>query len=429
MIKKIRKFVSILLVLTLVIAEFSAFGSIVRAENGSNSTALENNLSVISDEQFSELLETNEANNYVLSTNSSDELVSIVNPMLQSYRKDDSGKSWTLTQGSRLLVKASEENLANERLVEIIKLINSELLDKNVITEPLIMMYATEDQVTVNDILVDLSSEVTTESSSDEAYKLEINDNGIKITARKEIGVLYGLRTIQNIMDVNRSLPYGEIVDYPDVIERRLHVDMARKYISKDWFIQRIREMSYMKLNTIQMHFSENHGFRIESEVDPAIVSDEHLTKAEVREIIAEANKYGISVIPSLDSPGHVDQILRAHPEYGQIDIDGNHFKSGLDVTNPEAVAYIKTLYAEYMDLFEGSTDFHIGGDEYMEFDRPPFTTKYKKVLNDYALKTLGEGYIWKDVLMTYINDIAEFVHKRGFTPRVFNDGLYYGEN
>ena len=81
------------------------------------------------------------------------------------------------------------------------------------------------------------------------------------------------------------------------------------------------------------------------------------------------------------------------------------------------------------MDLFEGCTDFHIGGDEYMEFDRPPFTTEYKSVLNSYAVEKYGQGYIWKDVIAGYINDLAEYVHDRGFTPRIWNDGVYYGES
>ena len=88
----------------------------------------------------------------------------------------------------------------------------------------------------------------------------------------------------------------GEIVDYPNVAERRVHVDCARKYISKDWFIRQIREMSYMKMNALQIHFSENMGFRIECETDPSIVSDQYLTKTEVREILAEAKKYGINI-------------------------------------------------------------------------------------------------------------------------------------
>ena len=135
---------------------------------------------------------------------------------------------------------------------------------------------------------------------------------------------------------------------------------------------------------------------------------------------IAEAKKYGINVIPSFDSPGHVDQILKAHPEYGQVNTSGNHYKSGLDVTNPEAIAYIRSLYDEYMDLFEGCTDFHIGGDEYMEFDRAPFTTEYKSVLNSYAVKKYGQGYIWKDVIAGYINDLAEYDLHQEFGMMVF---------
>ena len=64
-----------------------------------------------------------------------------------------------------------------------------------------------------------------------------------------------------------------------------------------------------------------------------------------------------------------------------------------------------------------------------MEFDRPPFTTQYQSVLNEYAKKTYGEGYTWKDAVAGYINDLAEFVHERGFTPRIWNDGIYYGES
>ena len=100
-----------------------------------------------------------------------------------------------------------------------------------------------------------------------------------------------------------------------------------------------------------------------------------------------------------------------------------------IDVTNPEAIAYIRSLYSEYMDLFEGCTDFHIGGDEYMEFDRAPFTTQYKSVLDNYAKANIDPNATWKDVLANYINELAEFVHDRGFTPRIWNDGIYYGEN
>src|SRR5699024_8220999 len=40
-----------------------------------------------------------------------------------------------------------------------------------------------------------------------------------------------------------------------------------------------------------------------------------------------------------------------------------------------------------------------------------------------------GSAYQWKDELANYINELAEHFHSKGLTPRVWNDGLYYGEN
>ena len=359
------------------------------------------------------------------------QLQALTNPILQSYKAANSHKVWKMTADSRLAVLANQTNIENVRLQEVVKLVNSEFVEKGIISSPLAMVFAQEKDVSYGDILIniDKANPITNNSNSEEAYKITIGEDGVRLTGASENAVMHGLRTIQNLAITNDGLVYGEIIDYPNVAERRVHVDCARKYISKDWFIRQIREMSYMKMNALQIHFSENMGFRIECETDPAIVSDQYLTKVDVREILAEAKKYGIKVIPSFDSPGHVDQILKAHPEYGQVNNSGNHYRSGLDVTNPEAIAYIRSLYDEYMDLFEGCTDFHIGGDEYMEFDRPPFTTEYKSVLNSYAVEKYGQGYIWKDVIAGYINDLAEYVHDRGFTPRIWNDGVYYGES
>ena len=363
-------------------------------------------------------------------TMTNEQLVAATTPILQSYTKDASDKTWVMTKDSKFVIVANEANLKNNRLAEIVKLVNSEFMAKKIISSDAQAMLYNQDGAPT-DITIDIKpvSEITDKTTSKEAYKITIDDTGIHLTGASETAVLYGLRTIEQITSVNGALAYGEIVDYPNVAERRIHVDMARKYISKDWFIRQIREMSYFKMNAIQMHFSENLGFRIECETDPSIVSEQHLTKADVREILAEAKKYGVKVIPSFDSPGHVDQILRAHPEYGQKDKYGNHYKSGLDVTNPEAIKYIYSLYDEYMELFKGCTDFHIGGDEYMEFDRAPFTTQYKSVLDNYARENIDPNATWKDVIAKYINDLAEHVHEKGFTPRIWNDGIYYGEN
>ena len=119
------------------------------------------------------------------------------------------------------------------------------------------MVYAQEKDVSYGDILIDIdqTSSITSSSNSKEAYKITIGENGVRLTGASENAIMHGLRTIQNLIITNDGLVYGEIVDYPNVAERRVHVDCARKYISKDWFIRQIREMSYMKMNALQIHF------------------------------------------------------------------------------------------------------------------------------------------------------------------------------
>ena len=88
---------------------------------------------------------------------------------------------------------------------------------------------------------------------------------------------------------------------YPD---RGLMIDNGRKYFRPAWIRREIKRLAYLKLNRLHMHFSENLGFRIESETHPEIVSAQHLTKEEVREIVALAQRYHISVVGEIGMPG-----------------------------------------------------------------------------------------------------------------------------
>ena len=140
----------------------------------------------------------------------------------------------------------------NDRLKEVVQLVNSEFMDKEIVANkitPLAMVYAPKDAVSANDILitVDRNNSISNETTSEDAYKIEIDANGVRLTGASETAVLYGLRTVQQLVIANKGLPHGTIVDYPNMKERRIYVDCARKYISKDWFIRLIREMSYMK--------------------------------------------------------------------------------------------------------------------------------------------------------------------------------------
>ncbi len=257
-----------------------------------------------------------------------------------------------------------------------------------------------------------------------QAYQIEVG-NGITVTAASEQGLYYGVQAVAQYRKVQGCMAAGTYLDWPDVASRTLHLDIARKYLPKDWIIETIKSAARYKLNEVELHFSENEGFRIECETDPAIMSDEYLTKDEIREIIAAAKEVYVEIIPSFDSPGHLLQVLKAHPEYQLVDVDGYRSKKTLDITNPEAVAYIKSLLDEYAELFSDCKYFNIGGDEsfgWSDINRMKFSAW--KILENHAKATYGENANAHDSFVAYLNGLAAHMEAKGFTVRAWNDGL-----
>lgn len=250
-----------------------------------------------------------------------------------------------------------------------------------------------------------------------EAYRITV-DEKVVLYAKEISGFIYGFQTILKYLMVQGQLPYGTINDYPYLKERSLHLDCGRKFFTKSWIMNMIEEMAWKNLNTLQLHFSDNKGFRIACETYPKVTSADHLSKKEVREIIDYAHCFGIDIIPSLDSPGHLKAALRQYPEF-QLE---NNNGDGLDISNPKARKFMLDLYTEYAELFYDSSYFNIGGDEFIDFEKfddyPMLETYAKEVLN---LRN-GEGI---DTYLEFLNEMSQFLENKGFKVRVWNDGLH----
>lgn len=263
----------------------------------------------------------------------------------------------------------------------------------------------------VDDHHSDFEVELELEPSSiQNEYEVMVEDKNISIRANNEASAFYALIEIMQsetpVSSKNRS----------EVKERGLHVDMGRKFYSKEWFFTVIDKMAQFKLNVLQMHVSENLGFRFESKKFPDIVSEEYLTQEDIKEIIIYAKNYYIDVIPSFDSPGHLEKVLSHYPEF---QLEGN--KTGLDITNMKARAFIKEIYDEILSVFNDAKVIHMGGDEFINF------AEYHKYpqLETYAQEHFGEEAKGSDTYIDFINDIASHLQAKGLEVRVWNDGLY----
>ena len=147
-----------------------------------------------------------------------------------------------------------------------------------------------------------------------------------------------------------------------------------------------------------------------------------HLTESQMTDLINYAKNKGIGLIPTVNSPGHMDAILHAMKELGIQKPNFNYFGKEsartVDLDNKEAVEFTKALIDKYAAYFAGKSDiFNIGLDEYAND-----ATNAKGWT---VLQTQGKY----SKFITYANDLARIVKSHGLKPMAFNDGIYYNSD
>ena len=385
---------------------------------------------------------------------------------VHSYAKKDA--SFTLTKSSRFYI-ISEEG-PSDPVKQTVQLLNSEFAaKKRPSSKPLPIVYGPRTAAKDGDIIISIASS----GYSAEGYRLEITNKNISVTAGTDDGLFYGLRTLLKyfISSGSNNIPCCLIKDRPDVAERTVHLDCGRKYFSKTWIKNFIKKMSWMGYNAIEIHFSEDRGLRLESKKFPWLAgsytgNSKYLSQAAMAEICSVAKKYHVEVIPSFDSPGHMNYILKryknyvaTHPNYsftyngkrynkrstGFKNIS-NYFKYNgrksnynyisIDITNPTARAFTAALIDEYANFFkrQGCTKFNIGGDELLGWDNVrvggrtfTYYTKWKALQHwdSYAKKVLKvKNGNATDTFINYMNKTADRLEKKGYTCRVWSDEI-----
>lgn len=144
--------------------------------------------------------------------------------------------------------------------------------------------------------------------------------------------------------------------------------------------------------------------------------SANELSQRDMDTIIAYAQSKNISIIPLINTPGHMDAILSAATALTGSDCAYNKSVRTIDLTNDTAVAFTQALLQKYINYFagKGCGYFNMGADEYA---------------ND-VLKPNGFSYLLSNGLysnfVNYVNDVAKLIVDAGMTPIAFNDGIYY---
>ncbi|TLS44590.1 beta-N-acetylglucosaminidase [Streptomyces montanus] len=261
--------------------------------------------------------------------------------------------------------------------------------------------------------------------SGAESYTMAVRDGRVRISGPAEAGVFYGTRTLKQTVRADGTAPEGVVRDRPAKPQRGFMLDVARKHFTAGWIEDRIRELGDLKYNQLGLHFSDDQGFRIESDSHPEVVSQQHLTKAEVRRIVDLAASRHISVVPEIDSPGHLGAVIAAHPDLQLRNASGVPTRGAVDISKPAAADIVDDLLNEYAALFPGRY-WHLGADEYQALVVSNPEASYPQ-LAAAARDAYGPGATVADLATGWLNNRADVMRRHDRTMRAWNDGFFRG--
>ncbi|MFF3845087.1 glycoside hydrolase family 20 protein [Streptomyces sp. NPDC002328] len=314
------------------------------------------------------------------------------------------GPGWRPAAGQRVVV--SDAGLADEG-----RLIAGELK----------MTYAGEqDDTRAGDLRLALNKGA---GANPESYTMTVRGGQVTVSGPSDAGVFYGTRTLKQEVHGGGTAPEGVVRDEPAKPQRGFMLDIARKHFTADWIEDRVRELGDLKYNEIGLHFSDDQSFRIESDTHPEIVSAKHLTKAQVKRIVDLAASRHITVVPEIDSPGHLGAVLDAHPELQLRNVRGVPTRGAIDISKNASGELLDDLLNEYAGLFPGA-QWHLGGDEYQALTVSDPEASYPQ-LAAAARKAYGSGAGVADLATGWLNARADTVRAHDRTMRAWNDGFF----
>jgi hexosaminidase len=208
----------------------------------------------------------------------------------------------------------------------------------------------------------------------DESYELAVADSGAKLTAATPLGILHGLQTFLQLVEISPTgfaVPAVTIKDQPRFPWRGLLIDVSRHFIPLDVLKRNLDGMAAVKMNVLHWHLSDDQGFRVESKVFPKLtgMGSEGMfySQPEIREVIAYARDRGIRVIPEFDIPGHSTSWFIGYPELssgsGPYTLEGGSVSPIMNPAEESTYKFLEKFIAEMARLFPDAY-FHIGGDE-----------------------------------------------------------------
>ncbi len=285
--------------------------------------------------------------------------------------------------------------------------------------------------------------EVSDPAYEGERYTIDYKNGILTVTAAERLTLLYGADTLRQALN-GEGIALLSVDDKPTCAFRGFHLGLPHL----DYFEFAERFFRYVLLplryNSIIVEFAGGMRFDRHPEILEAWIEDQRLREAgeiiaapihnemgargtvlekkDVARYLASARKYGLDVIPEVQSLSHVQYLTAAHPEFGEraetpakdIDTRGEDERPADTVAHcycPSSDGVYEVMFDiidEIVEVAKPKKYVHLGHDEVYQLgvcpkckDKTPAELYYSDLMKLYGhLKEKGlTAMIWSDML------------------------------
>lgn len=251
---------------------------------------------------------------------------------------------------------------------------------------------------------------VTRRMPGKEGYALEVGEDMVLVSGSDQLGTFWGAQSLRQLIRGSMTGTSATVAclsarDWPQFGYRGVHLLVSPDGLAYHGkMIERV--LSRFKVN--QIVFECEH---VAWDSHPEITNPARaMSKADVRELIRIANDHHITVVPLLQSLGHLEYAF-----YGKNNLDMAEDPAvpyAYCPLNPKSHEFMADLIDETIELFGHPEYMHMGRDEFDMRGRFPFHEECRKIgreqlyiddmIWNYAyLKARGiKMMVWGDVLL-----------------------------
>lgn len=248
---------------------------------------------------------------------------------------------------------------------------------------------------------------VLDESLGPEAYSASLEPSSVTLRSAGRAGFHHAVSTLLQLRD-GPVLPTGTLSDAPRLPLRGLHYmfETVNQLGFRD-ALALLESAAKHKLNTILMEFGDRFPFEGKHSV---VASPSALSRTEVRQLVARAGELGITIIPLVQSLGHLNYVLK-HDQYASVR-EEDEIRHQLCPLNDGSFQLWTELAEQVLDFFPECRVLHLGADE----------TRQLGVCPNCAAEEANVGKA--GLYVAHINKVCQWCADRNIAPIIWDDIL-----